>query len=225
MNIVDLGAGERLVDYNEAWEIQRRTNAEVAAGTLDDTLILVEHPSVYTAGRRTAARERPSDGTPVVDVDRGGRITWHGPGQLVVYPILRLAEPIDVIRYVRALEDAIITVCSDLGLATTRVDDRTGVWFPAEGPRLDRKVCAIGVRVAKGVTMHGIALNCNPKLGEFGRIIPCGIDDAGVTSLSVEAGRDVTVQEMVPAVVVALGASLADVRWNAPFDRAAREAP
>jgi lipoyl(octanoyl) transferase len=194
--------------------MQRSIHADVAEGARPDTLILVEHPSVYTAGKRTASRERPTDGTPVVDVDRGGRITWHGPGQLVGYPIVRLAEPIDVIRYVRSLEDAVIDVCRGLGLDAGRVEERTGVWVPG-GPGPDRKVCAIGVRVARGVTMHGFALNCDPDLDCFSRIVPCGLDDASVTSLSAELGRDVTVAEVTPAVVDALDAALADVRLGA----------
>lgn len=214
MNVIDLRGEGRLVDYHEVWNLQRSVLSEVADGTRPDTLILVEHPSVYTAGKRTASRERPADGTPVVDVDRGGRITWHGPGQLVGYPIVRLAEPIDVIRYVRSLEDAVIGVCRGLGLDAVRVEERTGVWIPGD-PGPDRKVCAIGVRVARGVTMHGFALNCDPDLGHFSRIVPCGLDDASVTSLSAELGRDVTIAEVAPAVVAALDAALADVRLNA----------
>jgi lipoyl(octanoyl) transferase len=214
MDIVNLDPGRRLVDYHEAWELQRRLLTEVADGSRSDTLILVEHPSVYTAGKRTARWERPTDGTPVVDVDRGGRITWHGPGQLVGYPIVRLREPLDVIHYVRALEDAIIAVCSGLGVTTTRIADRSGVWCPADGDRLARKVCAIGVRVSRGVTMHGFALNCNPDLAQFSRIVPCGLDDADVTSLSAELKRDVPIEEVLPAVVAALDVSLADVRWS-----------
>jgi len=215
MDILDLGPGIRLVDYHEAWEVQRRVLAEVAEGGRPDTLILVEHPSVYTAGKRTAEWERPTDGAPVVDVDRGGRITWHGPGQLVGYPIVKLREPVDVIRYVRALEDAIAEVCSGLGVETVRVENRSGVWCPARDTRRERKVCAIGVRVSRGVTMHGFALNCDPDLEEFARIVPCGIDDADVTSLTAELGRDVTIAEVVPATVAALERALADVRWSA----------
>jgi len=219
MDIVDLRPGERLVDYRETWDLQRRILTEVADGARPDTLILVEHPSVYTAGKRTTVRERPTDGTPVIDVDRGGRITWHGPGQLVGYPIVKLREPLDVIRYVRVLEEAIIDVCGDLGLGAVRVKDRSGVWLPADDSRGERKVCAIGVRVSRGVTMHGFALNCNPDLKEFGRIIPCGLDDAKVTSLSEELGRDVTIAETKPAVVSALKEALADVRLDSPFEK------
>lgn len=213
MDILNLGLGKRLVDFHEAWETQRTIHVEVADGTRSDTLILVEHLSVFTAGKRTASKERPIDGTPVVDVDRGGRITWHGPGQLVGYPIIRLKEPIDVIRYVRSLEDSIIGVCLDLDLKAERILERTGVWIPG-GAAPDRKVCAIGVRVSRGVTMHGFALNCNPDLREFSQIVPCGLDDAQVTSLTAELGRDVTVAEVTPAVVAALEASLADVRLS-----------
>ena len=202
------------MDYHEAWDLQRAIHAEVAAGVRPDTLILVEHTGVYTAGKRTASRERPTDDTAVVDVDRGGHITWHGPGQLVGYPIVRLAEPVDVIAYVRALEQATIDLCASLGLDAVRIDGRSGVWFPAGGLRRARKVCAIGVRVAKGVTMHGFALNCDPDLAEFGRIIPCGLDDADVTSLSAELGRDVSISEVRDATVGFLDRSLADVLWH-----------
>ncbi len=215
MEIIDLTAEVRHVDYAEAWELQRTLHAEVAAGSRPDTLVLLEHASVYTAGKRTATRERPTDGTAVVDVDRGGKITWHGPGQLVGYPIVRLAEPIDVIAYVRAIEAAIIELCGSLGLEAIRIEGRSGVWFPATGTPRARKVCAIGVRVAKGVTMHGFALNCNPDLAEFGRIVPCGLDDADVTSLSAELGREVTVGEVRDATVEFLERSLGDVVWSA----------
>lgn len=166
-------------------------------------MLLLEHPSVYTAGKRTNSWDRPTDGTPVIDVDRGGRITWHGPGQIVGYPILRLPDPVDVVAYVRRMEQMLIDVCTDLGVATTRMegDNRSGVWVPADDRGPDRKVAAIGIRVARGVTLHGFALNCNPDLRAFDKIVPCGIRDAGVTSLSVELGRDVTVAEVTPIVV------------------------
>jgi lipoyl(octanoyl) transferase len=180
--------------------MQRDLHERVVSGEAPDTVLLLEHPCVYTAGRRTAHYERPVDGTPVVDVDRGGRITWHGPGQLVGYPIVRLAEPIDVVAYVRRLEEALIRVCADLGQDTMRVEGRTGVWLPAGSGRPERKVAAIGVRVARGVTMHGFSLNCDPDLSWFSRIVPCGIEDAAVTSLSVELGRDVAVAEVLPVV-------------------------
>jgi lipoyl(octanoyl) transferase len=188
------------VDYDDAWAQQRDLHARRVAGEVDDTVLLLEHDAVYTAGRRTEAWERPSDGTPVVDVDRGGKITWHGPGQLTGYPIVMLPEPIDVIGHVRRLEDALIAVCATLGLTTVRVDGRSGAWVPADSRGPDRKVAAIGVRVARGVTMHGFALNCDCDLTGFDAIVPCGITDAGVTSLSKELDRDVTVAEALPLV-------------------------
>ncbi len=182
-----------LVPYDDAWALQRQAHAEVVAGA-DDVVLLLEHPPVYTAGKRTLPHERPMDGTPVVDVDRGGKITWHGPGQVTGYPIVRLADPFDVVAYVRRLEGLLIEVCADLGLATDRVKGRSGVWTP-DGAR---KVAAIGIRVAQGVTMHGFALNCDPDLSAYGRIVPCGIADATVTSLSAELGRDVATAEALP---------------------------
>lgn len=214
MDVVEVGLGERLVPYQEAWDLQRAIHAQVVARERPDTTVLLEHESVFTAGKRTAAWDRPTDGTAVVDVDRGGKITWHGPGQLVGYPIVRLAEPIDVVRYVRQLEQAMIDLCASLGLEVVRIADRSGVWLPASASSQARKVCAIGVRVAKGVTMHGFALNCNPDLVEFSRIVPCGISDAGVTSLSLELGRDVSVAEVLPIAVEYLESALAPVRWE-----------
>lgn len=198
-----------LVDYHEGWDLQRRRHAEVHADPAAGTVFLLEHRSVYTAGRRTRRDEYPTDGTPVVDVDRGGKITWHGPGQLVAYPIVALRSPVDVVQYVRTLEAAVMDVCASFGLETIRVEGRSGVWFAADGERRERKVCAIGARVAKGVTMHGLALNCDPDLAAFGRIVPCGIDDADVTSLSAELGRDVTVAEVRPLLAEALERHLA----------------
>jgi lipoyl(octanoyl) transferase len=186
-----------LLPYEQAWQMQRELHAARVDGAAEDTVLLLEHPSVYTAGKRTRPEDRPVDGTPVVDVDRGGKITWHGPGQLVGYPILRLAEPMDVVDYVRRLEGVLIDVCAELGLATVRVEGRAGVWV-AGSP--ERKVAAIGVRVAKKVTLHGFAINCDPDMNAFGAIVPCGITDAGVTSLSAELGRVVTVAEVVPIV-------------------------
>ncbi|MGY1653606.1 lipoyl(octanoyl) transferase LipB [Geodermatophilus sp. SYSU D01119] len=194
------------VPYEEAWARQREIHAARVAGEGPDTLLLLEHPSVYTAGRRTEPHERPLDGTPVVDVDRGGKITWHGPGQLVGYPIVALPDPVDVVAHVRRLEDALMEVCAGLGVTTQRVEGRSGVWVAADPPgpdsrfRPERKIAAIGVRVARGVTMHGFALNCDPDLGAFGAIVPCGIADAGVTSLTAELGRDVPVAEVIDAV-------------------------
>ena len=190
-----------LVDYEEAWALQREVHARRVAGEGPDTLLLLEHPPVYTAGKRTLPHERPFDGTPVIDVDRGGKITWHGPGQLVGYPIVALPDPIDVVAYVRRLEEALIEVCAGFGLQTGRVEGRSGVWVAADEPgagfRPERKVAAIGVRVARGVTMHGFALNCDPDMTAFGNMIPCGIPDAGVTSLSAELGRDIPVAEAI----------------------------
>lgn len=188
------------VDYETALAEQRRLAAEVVAGTNPGTVLLLEHPPVFTAGRRTEAHERPFDGTPVIDVDRGGKITWHGPGQLVGYPIIKLPEPMDVVSYVRKLEDILIAVCAELGVETIKISGRSGVWLPASDNKPDRKIAAIGVRVAQGVTTHGFAINANPDLTWYDRIVPCGIADAGVTSLSKELGREVTVEELLPIV-------------------------
>ena len=186
------------VDYKIAWEMQRKIHEEVAAGSRANTLILLEHPSVYTAGRRTEDAERPTDGTPVIDVDRGGRITWHGPGQLVGYPIVRLQNPTELVGFVREIEAGLIQVCADLGITAARVDGRSGVWIQdAQG---DRKIAAIGIRVAKGVTMHGFAINVNPDLAAFRQIVPCGIADADVTSLEIELARSITIDEVAPLV-------------------------
>ena len=187
-----------LVPYEQAWAEQRRLHQARVEDRAPDTVLLLEHPPVYTAGKRTNSWERPVDGTPVVDVDRGGKITWHGPGQLVGYPIVKLPEPMDVVGYVRTVEEALIRLCAGLGVATTRVEGRTGVWVPGTAGAPDRKVAAIGVRVSRGVTMHGFALNADSDLTWFDRIVPCGISDASVTSLSVELGRDVTVAEVTP---------------------------
>lgn len=267
MRRLDLDLGSRLVPYREAWDLQRRVHGEVAAARRGPTLILVEHEGVYTVGRRTHSWERPAsddvEGVPVIDVDRGGKTTWHGPGQLTVYPIVRLARPIDVIKYVRALEAAVMEVCAAYGVGTRRVAGRSGVWVPADAadptgpdsppapsprpeaptpdpvavsrlrrpaprpeaptaeakrpgppapaPRPERKICALGVRVARGATMHGIGLNVDPDLEAFSlsRIIPCGIDDAGVTSLSAETGRRLATADPADALAAALERSLA----------------
>ncbi|MER5222721.1 lipoyl(octanoyl) transferase LipB [Streptomyces flaveus] len=237
LRFVRMGFGADSVEYQQAWDEQRRVHAARFQDEIPDTCLLLEHPPVYTAGRRTAPEERPLDGTPVVDVDRGGKITWHGPGQLVGYPIQKLPRPVDVVAHLRRLEDAMIRVCADFGLETSRVEGRAGVWIlgdpveqrPSLGglsldfdprltddefdPRLngpeyapsnagqrreDRKICAMGIRVAKGVTMHGFALNVNPDTSSFDKIIPCGIRDAGVTSLAYELGREVTIAEVLP---------------------------
>jgi lipoyl(octanoyl) transferase len=199
-----LGFGVDAVPYQQAWDEQRRTHAAVVAGVEPDTVLLLEHPPTYTAGKRTRPSDRPSDGTPVVDVDRGGQITWHGPGQLVGYPIVTLAEPIDVVEHVRRIELMLIDVCRELGLDTLQVEGRSGVWVAADPPlvgtRPERKVAAIGVRVSRGVTMHGFALNCDCDLSWFDRIVPCGITDAGVTSLTAELGRTITVDDVLPLV-------------------------
>jgi lipoyl(octanoyl) transferase len=255
LRFVHLGFGLDAVEYQEAWQEQRRVHAARFADEIPDTCLLLEHPPVYTAGRRTADSERPLDGTPVIDVDRGGKITWHGPGQLVGYPILKLPRPVDVVAHVRRLEEALILTCAEFGLESTRIEGRSGVWVlgeatgnatgspeqgqplggltldfapsPASGgtpggledeefdPRLsgpeyapsnagqrgaDRKLAAIGIRVAKGVTMHGFAMNCEPDNTWFDRIVPCGIRDAGVTSLSNELGRRVSVADVLPVV-------------------------
>jgi lipoyl(octanoyl) transferase len=187
-----------LVDYQKAWDVQRTIHEEVASGNRPNTMLLLEHPSVYTAGRRTDDAERPTDGTPVIDVDRGGRITWHGPGQLVGYPIVKLQRPTELVGFVREIEAALIHVCADLGITAVRVAGRSGVWIQdAQG---DRKIAAIGIRVAKGVTMHGFALNVNPDLAAFRQIVPCGISDADVTSLEIELGRTITIDEVAPLV-------------------------
>ena len=189
-----------VVDYAVARQQQQRLHDAVVDGSGPETVLLLEHPGVYTAGKRTNTWDRPVDGTPVVEVDRGGRITWHGPGQIVGYPILKLRDPIDVVAYVRRVEQVLIDTCAELGLTTTRVDGRSGVWVPADDRGPDRKVAAIGVRVARGVTLHGFALNCDCDLRAYDKIVPCGIADAGVTSLTAELGRGVTVDEVLPVV-------------------------
>jgi lipoyl(octanoyl) transferase len=182
-----------LIDYVEARQWQQRIADGLAEGKNSPTVLLLEHPSVYTAGRRTESHERPFDGTPVIEVDRGGKITWHGPGQLVGYPILRLPVGVGVVDYVRQLEAVLMGICSDLGVETGQVAGRSGVWVDGE-----RKIAAIGVRVARGITQHGFALNVNPEMAKFASIVPCGIADADVTSLSIELGREITVDEVLP---------------------------
>jgi lipoyl(octanoyl) transferase len=189
-----------LVDYVAAWDEQRRIHASVVAGEQPDTIMLLEHPSVFTAGKRTEPADRPFDGTPVVDVDRGGKITWHGPGQLVGYPIIKLADPIDVVAYVRRTEQLLIDVCAEFGVTAERVEGRSGAWVRDLNGGPDRKIAQIGIRVAHGVTQHGFAINCDCDLGAFDRFIPCGIRDAGVTSLTAEVGRPVTVADVLPVV-------------------------
>ncbi|MEO5874355.1 MAG: lipoyl(octanoyl) transferase LipB [Streptosporangiaceae bacterium] len=200
MIFVHAGFGDQAVPYEAGWELQRRTHERRVAGEIADTVLLLEHPPVYTAGKRTEPDDRPfgDPGAPVIDVDRGGKITWHGHGQLVGYPIVKLSDPIDVVAYVRTVEEAMIGVFAELGLTATRVDGRSGVWVTGGGP--DRKLGAIGIRVSRGVTMHGFAINCDNDLTWFDRIVPCGIRDASVTSLSQELGRAVTVREILPLV-------------------------
>jgi lipoyl(octanoyl) transferase len=208
------GFGAEALDYVLAWDLQRETHAGVVAGG-EDTVLLLEHPPVYTAGRRTEPHERPLDGTPVIDVDRGGKITFHGPGQLVGYPIVRLPDHVKVVDYVRRLEEALIATCGDFGLTTARVPGRSGVWLPETPTKQERKLAAIGIRVSNGVAMHGFALNCDVDLGWYDRFVPCGISDAGVSSLSVELGREVGVPEVA---AVAEGHLRRLLSW-APYDR------
>ncbi len=199
-DISGLGAGA--VDYLAAWELQRSRHAEVAEGSRPGTVLLLEHPPVFTAGKRTEPHERPVDpgGADVIDVDRGGKITFHGPGQLVGYPMVRLPSHVFVVDYVRRVEEALIAVCAEFGVRTARVPGRSGVWMTADDRGPERKLAAIGIRVSKGVTMHGFALNCNVDLSWYDRFVPCGIADAGVTSLSRELGRDVTTAQAAPVV-------------------------
>ena len=210
------GFGASAVDYVRAWDMQRAVHARRVSGEVPDSCLLLEHAPVYTAGKRTAVSDRPAGnpGAPVVDVDRGGKITWHGPGQLTAYPIVKLREPLDVVAYVRALEEAMIRVCAEFGLAAVRIDGRAGTWIPASGGRPDRKVGAIGARVARGVSMHGLALNCDCDLSWFDRIVPCGIRDAGVTSLTVETGIRVSVPDVTPLLERHLAAALGYRTWR-----------
>ncbi len=186
------------MEYESALALQRTIHGEVASGIRANALLLLEHPSVYTAGKRTQSFELPTDGTPVVQVDRGGRITWHGPGQLVGYPIVKLLKPAELVGFVRTLESALIKVCAEVGVKAVRVDGRSGVWISDSNG--DRKIAAIGIRVASGVTMHGFALNVSPDLSKFSQIVPCGIDDAAVTSLAIELNRTVDISEITPIV-------------------------
>ncbi|MET1007082.1 MAG: lipoyl(octanoyl) transferase LipB [Propionibacteriaceae bacterium] len=201
LDFVYPGLGSEQIDYQQAWDLQRAIHAEVASGAQPDTVILLEHPPVYTAGKRTEPHERPLDGTPVIDVDRGGKITWHGPGQLVGYPIVRLPEAVYVVDYVRRLEEAMIRMFADYGLRTGRVPGRSGVWLPADASgaattRPERKIAAIGVRVANRTTMHGFAINVDPDMTWFDRIVPCGIADAGVTSMALELDEQLSLTEV-----------------------------
>lgn len=186
------------MDYEQAWQMQRAIHSQVTEGICPNTLLLLEHPSVYTAGRRTLDSEKPQDGTPVIEVDRGGKITWHGPGQLVGYPIVKLSQPHELVGFVREMERGLINVCEEFGIQATCVSGRSGVWILDE--QGDRKIAAIGIRVAKGVTMHGFALNVCPDLNAYKQIIPCGIADADVTSMEREVGRLITIDEVAPIV-------------------------
>lgn len=209
--MVHAGFGQDAVPYLEAWDRQRALLEARADGQIPDTVLLLEHPPVYTAGKRTEDWERPMDGTAVIDTDRGGRMTWHGPGQLVGYPIIQLPDPVDVVAYVRRLEAMLIAVCAAFGVPAGRVERRSGVWIAADERGPARKIAAIGIRVSRGITMHGFAINCEPDMSWFDRIVPCGIADAGVTSLALELGRPVPVAEVLPVVeqhlydVVAVG--------------------
>lgn len=191
-------ASHGLVDYQKAWDVQRTIHQEVAEKMRPNTLMLLQHPSVYTAGRRSVPSEHPQDGTPVIDVDRGGRITWHGPGQLVGYPIIRLAKPTELVGFVREIEAALIAVCAEFGIQAQCVSGRSGVWICDE--KGERKIAAIGIRVSKGVSMHGFALNICPDLTAFEKIVPCGIEDADVTSMAKELSREITIEEVTPIV-------------------------
>ena len=214
------------VDYVEMWDRQAELAAQRADDLINDQLLFLEHPNTYTAGKRTQPEDRPINGLPVVDVDRGGRITWHGPGQLVCYPIIKLAEPVDVVDYVRRVEEAIIQVVRDLGLQDAgRVDGRSGVWIPGNDTRPERKVGALGIRVTRGVTMHGLALNCNNTLEFYQHIVPCGIADAGVTTLSTELGRDVDTHDMIAPLAAALGAAFSGELTVADHSFTRREQP
>ena len=213
-----VGFGSEAVDYVTGWDLQREVHARRVAGAIPDACLLLEHAPVYTAGKRTAVSDRPvgDPGAPVIDVDRGGKITWHGPGQLTAYPITRLHEPVDVLAYVRGLEEAMIRVCAEFGVHAIRIEGRSGAWIPADPSRglRDRKIGAIGARVARGVTMHGLALNCDCDLTWFDRIVPCGFRDADVTSLTAETSIPVSVADVTPLVERHLAAALGYRAWR-----------
>jgi lipoyl(octanoyl) transferase len=210
------GFGANAVDYVPMWDTQRAVHARRVSGEVPDSCLLLEHTPVYTAGKRTAVSDRPvgDPGAPVIDVDRGGKITWHGPGQLTAYPVIKLREPMDVVAYVRALEEAMIRVCAEFGLTAVRVEGRSGAWLPEARGLPERKVGAIGARVARGVTMHGLALNCDCDLTWFDRIVPCGIRDAGVTSITAETGITVGVGDVTPLLERHLAAALGYRAWR-----------
>ena len=201
------------VDYQTAWDYQKQVHAEVVSGERGDTILLLEHSPVYTAGKRTEIHERPTTSAPVVDVDRGGKITWHGPGQIVGYPIVRLGDPIDVVAHVRRIEEMLMRVCSEFAVVTEQVEGRSGVWVTSPIPA--RKIAAIGIRVSQGVTLHGFALNCNNSLEAFNLIVPCGIIDATVTTLSSELGREVAPSTVLPVLHAHLG-ELVPIGGSAP---------
>jgi lipoyl(octanoyl) transferase len=220
-----VGLGDAAMDYVAAWDLQREVHAGVVAGD-PGTVLLLEHPPVFTAGKRTEPHERPVGvDVPVIDVDRGGKITFHGPGQLVGYPIVRLPDHVLVVDYVRRVEEALIRACADLGVATARVPGRSGVWVSGDERRPERKVAALGIRVSRGVTMHGFAVNCDVDLAWYDRFVPCGISDAGVTSLSAELGRDVTVDEVAPVVETHLTELLAWTPYTPTPDYPAKPEP
>ncbi|WP_336210576.1 lipoyl(octanoyl) transferase LipB [Nonomuraea sp. LPB2021202275-12-8] len=208
--IVRLGVD---VPYEQAWSLQRWVHGKRVAGEVADTLLVLEHAPVYTAGKRAAPHERPADGTPVVDVDRGGRVTWHGPGQLVGYPIVAIT---DVVDYICRLEETMIQVCADFGVTARRVRGRAGVWAVGDSSLglPDRQLGAVGIRVTQGVTMHGFALNCANDPRWFNRIVPCGLPDVGVSSLSAETGRRIVVEEVLPIAEK----RLAEALGREPFD-------
>ena len=214
--LVYLGFGATPLEYREGWDLQRRVHARRVADEVPDSCLMLEHEPVYTAGKRTAVSDRPfgDPGAPVIDVDRGGKITWHGPGQLTGYPIVKLRQPVDVVAYVRALEESMIRVCAEFGLQAIRVEGRSGAWIPASRGLPDRKVGAIGARVARGVTMHGLALNCDCDLSWYDRIVACGIRDAGVTSLTAETGIPVSVSDVTPLLERHLAAALGYRTWR-----------
>lgn len=221
------GLGEDAVDYQAAWDLQREVHDQVVAATRAGTVLLLEHPPVFTCGKRTDEHEKPVDagGAQVIDVDRGGKITFHGPGQLVGYPIVRLPDHVKVVDYVRRVEEALIRVCADFGVTTARVPGRSGVWLRADDRGPERKIGALGIRVSRGVTMHGFALNCDVDLGWYDRFVPCGISDAGVTSLTEETGRRVTTTDVLPAVEEHLRTFLAWEEYDATPDYEPRPEP
>lgn len=221
------GLGEHAVDYLSAWELQREVHAEVFAGTRPGTVLMLEHPPVFTCGKRTDEHEKPLDagGAQVIDVDRGGKITFHGPGQLVGYPIVKLPDHVKVVDYVRRVEEALIATCADFGVTTARVPGRSGVWMRADHRGPERKLGAIGIRVSRGITMHGFALNCDVDLGWYDRFVPCGIADAGVTSLSVETGREVTTGDALPVIEQHLRSFLAWENYERTPDYEPRPEP